>query len=609
VAVASKPRPGRYLGVVALVLIALYLGLFLGPAQKPALGLDLRGGTQVTLKATPIGTGKVTKAALNQAKDIITRRASGLGVGGATVTTQGSDNIVVSVPGGGHDQVVRTVGQTALLRFRQVLAETSGTAVPVPATPSPSASSTAHAKNSTTKTPSPKKSPKHKKSSNQGRPLSSVLTGAKATASPSPTPTPTTSTPATVSPSPSASPAADGSSQEPLPGSQSPTLTAAFQTSYQNWNCANKKTSDPTNGVDNPNDYIIACDAPDSGSTLKYLLAPAKVEGTDVKTATAALDPQTGSGWQVNLSFTGSGSSKWQSVTNTAYNAQNGQSPSVSPCGPPTGCNAVAIVLDGSVESAPYITSQGGIPGGQAQISGGNFTQTSSTALANVLKYGSLPLKFSHPSVTSVSPTLGSEQLRGGLIAGGIGLALVVLFSLIYYRALGLVTIGSLMVSGLILYAITTLLGKSSVGYTLSLPGIAGFIVAVGITADSFVVFFERLRDEVRDGIRLRTAVERAWEKARRTIISADSVSLLAAVILYIVSIGDVRGFAFTLGLSTISDLFIVFFFTKPLLSVLAKVEAFDRGKSWTGIGQAREEGQAAQATTARSRRIRSREA
>jgi preprotein translocase subunit SecD len=602
------------LAIVALALVGLYLGLFLGPAQTPALGLDLRGGTQVTLSATPIGTGKVTKSALNQAKDIIQRRADGLGVGGATVTTQGSNNIVVSVPGSGHQQVIDNVSKTALLRFRQVMALAPGTAVPAPATPSPSASSTAKPKKSTKNSTSPKKSPKPKKSSNQGRPLSSALTGAKATASPTPTPTATpTATPTTTSatpaatptPTPSASPAASGSDEKPLPGSQSATLTQAFQTSFENWNCA--KNPDPTNGVDDPNDYIIACDSADSGGAQKYLLGPAKVEGTDVKTATAALDPQTGTGWQVQLTFTGGGSSKWQSLTNTAYNAQNGAQPN-STCAPPTGCNAVAIVLDGSVESAPYIQSAGGIPGGQAQISG-NFTQSSATTLANVLKYGSLPLKFGVPSTTSVSPTLGSEQLRGGLIAGAIGLALVVLFSLLYYRALGLVTIGSLVVSGLILYAVTTLLGKSSVGYTLSLPGIAGFIVAVGITADSFVVFFERLRDEVREGIRLRTAVERAWVKARRTIISADSVSLLAAVILYIVSIGDVRGFAFTLGLSTISDLFIVFFFTKPLLSVLAKVEAFDRGKKWTGIGQAREEGRAAQTATTRPRRTRSREA
>jgi preprotein translocase subunit SecD len=591
--------------VVALALIGLYLGLFLGPAQKPALGLDLRGGTQVTLSATPIGAGKVTKAALNQAKNIIQQRANGLGVGGATVTTQGSNNIVVSVPGSGHGQVVDNVSKTALLRFRQVMALAPGTAVPVPASPSPSASSTAKAKKSTTKTPAPTKSPaEHKKSSNQGRPVDSVLEGAEAAPSPSPT---ASTAAASTSPAPSASPsptAASTADDKPLPGSQSPTLTQAFQTAFQTWNCA--KNPDPTNGVDNPGDYIIACDSADSGGANKYLLAPAGVEGTDVKTATAALDPQTGIGWQVNLSFTGSGSSKWQSLTSKAYTAQNGAQPN-STCAPPTGCNAVAIVLDGNVESAPYIQTAGGIPGGQAQISG-NFTQASANTLANVLKYGSLPLRFGVPSTTSVSPTLGSEQLRGGLIAGAIGLALVVLFSLVYYRALGLVTIGSLLVSGLILYAVTTLLGKSSVGYTLSLPGIAGFIVAVGITADSFVVFFERLRDEVRDGVRLRTAVERAWVRARRTIISADSVSLLAAVILYVVSIGDVRGFAFTLGLSTISDLFIVFFFTKPLLSVLAKVEAFDRGKGWTGIGQAREEGQAAQAQAA-PRRTRSREA
>jgi preprotein translocase subunit SecD len=163
-----------------------------------------------------------------------------------------------------------------------------------------------------------------------------------------------------------------------------------------------------------------------------------------------------------------------------------------------------------------------------------------------------------------------------------------VLFSLLYYRALGLVTVGSLAVSGAILYAATTLLGHSSLGYTLSLPGIAGFIVAIGITADSFVVFFERLRDEIRDGKRLRSAIDRGWPRARRTILSADTVSLLAAVILYIVSIGDVRGFAFTLGMSTLSDLFIVFFFTKPLLMVLARYKAFDSGKAWTGIGKAR---------------------
>jgi preprotein translocase subunit SecD len=242
-------------------------------------------------------------------------------------------------------------------------------------------------------------------------------------------------------------------------------------------------------------------------------------------------------------------------------------------------------VLDGAVESAPVSQADG--IAGDTRITG-QFSQDEANALANVLKYGALPLKLEKLDTTTVSATLGSAQLRGGLIAGIIGLGLVILYSLLYYRALGFVTVASLALSGAMLYAVTTLLGHSSLGYTLSLPGIAGFIVAVGITADSFVVYFERIRDEVREGKRMRSAVERAWPRARRTIISADAVSLLAAVVLYLVSIGDVRGFAFTLGMSTLSDLFIVFCFTKPLLAVMARRRAFDLGAGWTGIGRAR---------------------
>jgi preprotein translocase subunit SecD len=360
-------------------------------------------------------------------------------------------------------------------------------------------------------------------------------------------------------------------------------LSTAFETSFANWDCS--KNPNPTNGSDNPSDYIIACDPKGPTAVYKYLLAPAAIEGTQVKTASAGLSTQ-GVDWQVNLTFTGSGSSAWYNLTKTAYEATGSNTSGYGTCSPPKGCNGVAITLDGVVQSAPASQTDG-IPGGLTDITG-NFTETQATDLANVLKYGSLPLKFTQSDVQTVSATLGSKQLRGGLIAGAIGLALVILFSLLYYRALGLVTIGSLAVSGLILYAVTTLLGHSSVGYTLSLPGIAGFIVAVGITADSFVVYFERLRDEIREGRRLRSAVDRAWPRARRTILSADTVSLLAAVVLYAVSIGDVRGFAFTLGLSTLSDLLIVFFFTKPLLMILGRRPAFDSGKAWTGIGRAR---------------------
>jgi preprotein translocase subunit SecD len=379
-----------------------------------------------------------------------------------------------------------------------------------------------------------------------------------------------------VSPVPSATNSTGNVDLQPLPGSQGKTVesvTAAFNA----LDCA--KTRNPTQGLDDPANYIIGCD-PDQ--QLKYILAPAGVEGAQISSASATIDPQSNQ-WEVLLDFTSKGGGLWLKLTQLAAKQPTIQ----TGCTPPAGCNAVAIVLDGVVESAPTITDPNGIAGGRAQITG-NFDQKRATTLANVLKFGALPLKLEKVDTSSVSATLGSDQLRGGLIAGAIGLFLVIVYSLLYYRALGIVTIASLALSGAILYAVTTLLGHSSLGYTLSLAGIAGFIVAVGITADSFVVFFERIRDEVREGKRLRSAVERAWPRARRTIISADAVSLLAAVVLYAVSIGDVRGFAFTLGLSTLSDLFIVFFFTKPLLAVVARSKTFDRGGGWTGVGRAR---------------------
>jgi len=335
----------------------------------------------------------------------------------------------------------------------------------------------------------------------------------------------------------------------------------------------------PTKGNDDPKHYIIACS---KDGTTKYLLAPAGVEGTEIGSADATVDTTTNQ-WLVQLQWKGKGQDDWFNLTKKAYEAD--PTGSNQQCLPPKGCNRIAVVLDGEVESAP--SSQADGIAGNTQITG-DFSQEEATALANVLKYGALPLKLEKLDTTTVSATLGSAQLRGGLIAGIIGLGLVILYSLLYYRALGFVTVASLALSGMVLYAVTTLLGHSSLGYTLSLPGIAGFIVAVGITADSFVVYFERIRDEVREGKRMRSAVERAWPRARRTIISADAVSLLAAVVLYLVSIGDVRGFAFTLGMSTLSDLFIVFCFTKPLLSVMARRRAFDAGAAWTGVGRAR---------------------
>jgi preprotein translocase subunit SecD len=549
------------LGLVAVVLVALYLGLFLGPSATPKLGLDLRGGTQVILHATDVQGGEVSKSALNSAVDIIRQRVDAAGVGGATINTQGSDNIVVSAPGVNGRQL-DALDQTALLNFRQVLAQTSGSAGPAATPPTTSATPSTSAE--------PSKSPDKKKKSS-GAALTSALMRPGASASPSPSPSATTPT---ASPSPSA---ADTGATEPVPGSYDTNIDVVSKV-YESYDCVNGvNENSPTLGADAPEDYIVACD--DTGA-VKYLLAPAGVKGEDIGSANSTVDPQTNQ-WKVQLTFKGDGKGGWFDLTKKAY-----ESTPLEQCPPQpdqAGCNGIAITLDGVVQSAPASQAPG-IAGGSTEITG-DFSRTEADTLANVLKFGALPLKLEKISVNTVSATLGSDQLRGGLIAGVIGLGLVILYSLLYYRALGIVTVLSLAVSGLLLYSVTTLLGHSSLGYTLSLPGIAGFIVAVGITADSFVVFFERLRDEVREGKRLRSAVERAWPRARRTIISADAVSLLAAVVLYIVSIGDVRGFAFTLGLSTIADLFVVFCFTKPLLAVLARTKTFDAGHGWTGVG------------------------
>ena len=556
------------------VIVALYLGVFLGPSATPRLGLDLRGGTQVILQATPLHGQPLNKGALNQAVDIIRNRVNGAGVAGATINTQGNNDIIVSAPGAKGSKL-EALDQTALLRFRQVLAFTSG--IPAPAatgspgaTPTPSATATAKV------TPKPTSTTKKKTTTRDW--ARATKPGAAPTPSATPAVTPTPSSSGSAAPTPSATPTGV-SANTPVPNTDSPNLQLV-EAGFATYDCSSKDGgTSPTKGNDIATDYIVACS---KDGAVKYLLAPAAVEGTDIGSADATIDTTTNQ-WLVQLHWKGSGQDKWFNLTKKAYEAD--PSGSNTSCQPPTGCNQIAVVLDGTVESAPVSQADG--IAGDTQISG-NFTQDQANTLANVLKYGALPLKLEKLDTSTVSATLGSAQLRGGLIAGIIGLGLVILYSLLYYRALGLVTVASLALSGLILYAVTTLLGHSSLGYTLSLPGIAGFIVAVGITADSFVVYFERIRDEVREGKRLRSAVERAWPRARRTIISADAVSLLAAVVLYLVSIGDVRGFAFTLGLSTLSDLFIVFFFTKPLLSVMARRPAFDAGKAWTGIGRAR---------------------
>jgi preprotein translocase subunit SecD len=362
----------------------------------------------------------------------------------------------------------------------------------------------------------------------------------KASTTPKPsTPAATPSTPATAS-------------GDPL----NYTPDAATQAAFAAFKCGDKQ-------VDNPTKPLFSCD---QNGQYKYLLGPAILAGTDLSDASAGI-PQNGLQWQVNLKFTGAGGSKFLKATQNI--SQRGQ-----------GQNLFAIVLDGKTISTPSVDNP--IPGGQAQITG-TFTEAEARDLANVLKYGSLPVKFVISSVETVSPQLGGDQLSAGIWAGIIGLALVVIFCFLYYRGLGLVVVLSLVAAGLLTGSLVILLGKG-IGFTLSLAGIAGLIVAVGITADSFIIYFERLRDEVREGRSLRSSVETGWARAKHTIIAADSISLLAAVVLYLLAIGSVKGFAFTLGLTTLIDLVVVFLFTKPVVTLLARTDFFGHGHKLSGL-------------------------
>jgi preprotein translocase subunit SecD len=532
---SSTSRPGRSLIALLLIFVALGASMFIQGASDVRLGLDLRGGTSVILqpRISAGQEGKVTNESIDQAVSIIRQRVNSLGVAESEVVAQGSGTnrqILISVPGESGERVVELVGQTAELRFRQVLA--TGGAVeapapaPAPATPAPSGSS------------------------------SKLSKSAPYFADPAPIVTPKATTPA-----PAATPAST-----PESDAQTQAVAAAGEILSQQFaalDCT-KEESTRGGGGDSADLPLVTCDRDGSA---RYVLGPAEVLGTQVKNASAAIDQEGSGGWFVSLDFNKEGSGKFSAVTQRVVSLAAPQ-------------NQVAIVLDGLVVSAPRIISA--ITGGSAQITG-DFTQQEASDLANVLKYGSLPLAFDRGEIQQVSPTLGTDQLRAGLLAGGLGLILVVIYSLLYYRALGLVTVGSLGLAALMLYMTVVVLGEN-IGFTLTLAGIAGAIVAIGITADSFIIYFERLRDEIREGRSLRSAVEMGWQRARRTIIISDIVSLIAALLLYIFAIGNVRGFAFALGLTTLIDLIIVFLFTKPIITVLANLKFFREGNPMSGL-------------------------
>jgi preprotein translocase subunit SecD len=555
----SQGKPGRTLVLILIAMVALTGGMFWSGHTTPRLGIDLAGGTTITLKAKaePGKESAINETNMNTAVGIIERRVNGLGVSEAEVQTQGRENIIVNIPKGTNsEQARKQVGTTAQLYFRQVLAVAPGDpAAAQPPQPAPSASGTPSGKAGEKKDDAGKDAEKDKATA--GTPSGSATPQGRAV------------TEALKAPSPSATPQPSGSKAAETPKPETPPATSDLEKKFAALNCLDPKARGAAGEGVKPEDTSIACGKNSAGQWEKYILGPAEVDGKDVDEAQGQLDPQRNM-WIVTMDFTKSGSKKFEKITGKLSTQQ-------SPM------NQFAIVLDGEVVSAPEVRTT---LSANAEISG-SFNQQSAQDLGNILSYGALPLTFEEQSVTTVSAALGGEQLRAGLIAGAIGLALVVIYLVAYYRGLAMIAILSLLASAVLTYTLMALLGPA-IGFALNLPAVCGAIVAIGITADSFIVYFERIRDEIREGRTLRPAVERAWPRARRTILVSDFVSFLAAAVLFVVTVGKVQGFAFTLGLTTLLDVVVVFFFTKPLMTILARTKFFGSGHKWSGLSPER---------------------
>jgi len=471
-----------------------------GATWTPELALDLQGGTQLILTPSIADGETASLEQLNQAVEIIRQRIDGSGVGEATVTVQGNENIVVSIPGTPDANTLQLIKASALLEFRPVLTVAQST---------PLAEGTELVDTSTL-----------------------------------------SDTPATP----------------PTNASDLAWITEKVQKDFDQLDCSQPFRS--PGQVDDPAKPLVTCD---DFLFNKYILGPVEVRGENISDAFAGtITTQTGAStntWAVNLEFDPEGTTAFGSVTQRLFGLTTPQ-------------NQFAIVLDGYIITAP--ATQAVITNGQAQITG-SFTQETSTILADQLKYGALPIGFEVQSQENISATLGEDSLQAGVIAGLIGLLLVMVYMTIQYRGLAVVVLGSLIMAAILVYLFIAFLSWRQ-GYRLSLAGVAGLIISVGITADSFIVYFERIRDELREGKSLEVAVEAGWRRALRTILASNAVSFSAAIILYLLTSAAVRGFAFTLGLTTLINILLVTLFTHPLVQLLARNKFFASGHRFSGF-------------------------
>lgn len=546
-AVRSARRSLVLLLVIIVGLVGLItLGVFRSDATwTPKLALDLQGGTQILLAAEQTDGQAVSGEQLDQAVSIIRQRVDAAGVSEAEITTQGSQNISVSIPGQVDEATLQRIEASARLDFRPVLAVAAATATG------------AQDEEQLTLDPETGEIVEVEPSTDDSAAPEAAEEGAEATEEPD------------ASSDESAGDDADsGLYPDPLPEGAGDLawLTPALQDEFMAFDCTSEGALDTRDAQDDR--PLITCD---TSGVAKYILGPVELRG-DVITDAQAQMGTTSTGattgeWVVQLTMNDEGTRTFGQISTRLFGAPQPQ-------------DQFAFVLDGRVLSAP--TMQGQILDGRPSISGG-FTQDSSQALADQLRFGALPMDFSVQSQEDISATLGSNQLQVGLLTGLVGLVLVVIYSLFQYRVLGTVTIASLVIAGILTYLLLTFFSWRQ-GYRLSLAGVTGIIVAVGFTADSFILYFERIKDSIRDGFGLEEAIAQGWKKALRTILASDAIFVLAAVILFIFAVANVRGFAFTLGLTTIVDIIVVTLFTHPVMTLLGRTRFYREGHPASGL-------------------------
>ena len=608
-------HPGRRLLTLLLAVVVGYSALAFGTAthrttMTPGLALDLEGGTQIILTPTTTDGSEITDENVNEAIEVIRQRVDASGVSEAQISRQGGQNIVVSLPGTPSPETLELVRTSAVLYFRPVIRVIQGSAATLAqvrnqiaqqaASASAGAPATAPAQ---TTAPAAEPTADQADSEEGGAEGAAEQAtdqagaeGAQEGASAQPTPAPTALT--TVTPEEVATSMADVNGDgaigsDPLPATSQDDSSDSWITEqllYDAYMTDCKAPENLTGQAQDPSVAVISCAKDGSGAT--YVLGPADIAGTDIANANAGLETTdqgtTTNNWVVSLEFDKEGTAAFAEVSKrllayrdkaaAAGSDQNGAQSTDSQKA------QFAIVLDGLTIMAsgfnPSVVAP--ITDGRVQITGG-FTQAQAKTLANQLSFGSLPLTFTVQSEQQISATLGTEQLRNGLIAGLIGFLLIIVYLLWQYRGLAVVAVASLIAAAASTYLVIALLSWS-MGYRLSLAGVAGLIISIGITMDSFIIYFERVRDEVRHGRTLVAAVDEGWTHARRTIIVSDAVNLVAAIVLYFLAVGGVQGFAFTLGVTTVVDLAIIILFTHPMMVQILRIRFFGEGHRLSGL-------------------------